>query len=98
EGRCRRVTHHEGVSYAVVWRENGGPTCVGGLVLVGAGLELSGAATRRNVPYDDLRELYVHRTDKPALVLVTSAGDSFAIASLQGLGALHELADRVAVA
>jgi hypothetical protein len=87
-----------GVSYAVVWRENGGPACAGGLVLVGAGLELSGATTRRDVPYADLRELYVDRSEHPALVLVTSAGDSYAISSLQGLGALHELADRVAVA
>jgi hypothetical protein len=86
------------VSYAVLWRENGGPACPGGLSLVRDGVELSGSARLRWVSYADVRELYLDRSEQPMLVLVTSGGDSFAIASLQGLGALHELADRVALA
>jgi hypothetical protein len=86
------------VTYAVRWRENGGPACTGGLLLTDGGLELAGAAARRRIGYGDLSELYLDRTADALLVLVTSRGDRLAIGSLQGLGALHELADRVAAA
>jgi hypothetical protein len=84
------------MTYAVRWRENDGPAVAGGLSLGGAGLELTGAAARRALMFDDVSELYLERGGQPALVLVTRDGDRVAIASLQGLGALHEVADRVA--
>jgi hypothetical protein len=86
------------MTYAVRWCENGGPANTGGLLLTEGGLELTGIATRRGVDYGDLSELYFDRTADAALVLVTIRGDRLAIGSLQGLGVLHELADRVAAA
>jgi hypothetical protein len=86
------------MTYAVRWRENGGPAFTGGLLLTEGGLELTGTPKRRGVGYGELRELYFDRTPDATLVLVTNRGDRLAIGSLQGLGALHELADRVAVA
>jgi hypothetical protein len=86
------------MTYAVRWCENGGPAFTGGLLLTERGLELTGAAERRGVGYGDLSELYLERSQGPALVLVTNEGDRLAIGSLQGLGVLHELADRVATA
>jgi len=95
------------VTYAVLWSVNDGPELAGAVALAGSGLELSGSAAggprvRQVFPYTDLRELYFERlaprkhTWDPSLVLVTSSGDRVAIGSLQGLGALHELADEVA--
>jgi hypothetical protein len=86
------------MTYAVRWRENGGPSFTGGLLLTEGGLELTGTMARRGIGYGDLSELYLDRTPEAALVLVTKRGDRLAIGSLQGLGALHELADRVAAA
>ena len=85
------------MTYAVRWRENDGPAAAGGLLLAENGLVLSGPF-RRSLSYRDVRELYFDRSDDPALVLVTRQGDHVSIGSLQGLGALHELADRVAAA
>jgi hypothetical protein len=95
------------MTYAVLWCENDGPEFAGGLLLAGRGLELTGTsegrpAAQRAVPYDDVRDVYLERaaprrhTWDPSLVLVTRDGDRVEIGSLQGLGALHELADRVA--
>jgi hypothetical protein len=86
------------MTYAVRWRENGGPAFTGGLLLSDGGVELTATAMRRGVGYGDLSELYFDRTPDAALVLVTNQGDRLAIGSLEGLGALHELADRVAAA
>jgi hypothetical protein len=86
------------MTYAVRWRENGGLAFTGGLLLTDGGLELTGTLSRRGVGYGDLSELYFDRTPDAALVLVTNRGDRLAIGSLEGLGALHELADRVAAA
>jgi len=93
------------MTYAVLWRENEGPEFAGGLLLAAAGIELSGTAAgqpaeQREVPYDDMRDLYLERPPSrhAALVLVTRDGDRLAIESLQGGGALHELADQVAAA
>jgi len=89
------------MTYAVRWRENDGPEFAGGLAFERGGLELSGTAAgrptaHRELHYGDVRELYLDRLHVPALVLVMRDGDRVAIGSLQGLGALHELADRVA--
>ena len=84
------------MTYAVRWQENDGPPFAGGLLLDGAGLWLTGTSARRGLMFDDVAELSLERGGQPSLVLVTSEGDRLAIASLQGLGALHEVADRVA--
>src|SRR4051812_6095229 len=81
------VAHDEAMSYAVLWRENGGPQVAGAVSLECGGLELSGSAAPPSLPYTELRELYLDRSRAPSLVLVTSGGDRFAIGSLQGLGA-----------
>ena len=96
------------MTYAVLWRENEGPEFAGGLLLAGAGIELSGTAVgrlaaQREVSYGDVRDLYLERQRRAsdrhtALVLVTTEGDRLEIESLQGGGALHELADHVAAA
>jgi hypothetical protein len=98
---------HETMSYAVVWSENNQPEHAGRLDLTGSGVLLSGnglgpTEVRRELRFDDLMEVYLERCSpaklpwEPALVLVTEDSDRIAIGSLEGLGALHELADRVA--
>jgi hypothetical protein len=94
-------------TYAVIWSENDGPECVGKLALTETGVALSGTASgpcdaQRELDTDELVDVYLDRSApgrrrwEPALVLVTRAGDRVAVGSLEGLGALHELADRVA--
>jgi hypothetical protein len=86
------------MSYAVRWRENAGPLVAGGLSLTEGGLELKGTSAQRKLGYGDVSGLYLERSPGPVLVLVTGRGDRLVIGSLEGLGVLHELADRVAAA
>lgn len=97
------------MTYAVRWSENDGPEFAGRLALDPGGVALSGTAAGRPVAhvglaYADLVEVYLERsappkhTWEPSLVLVTREGGEVAIGSLQGLGALHELAEQVATA
>lgn len=48
----------------------------------------------------DLRDVYLERrpNSPPALVMISRQGDRFRVSSLEGLGALHELAEAVASA
>jgi len=98
---------HGAMSYAIVWSENDQPEHAGRLDLTGSGVLLWGnglgpAEARRELRYDELMEVYLERSSpaklpwEPALVLVTREADRVAIGSLEGLGALHELAERVA--
>jgi hypothetical protein len=100
---------HVRMTYAVLWSENNGPEFAGRLALALGGVELSGTAAGRSAAhldlcYADLADVYLERsappkhTWKPSLVLVTREGNEVAIGSLQGLGALHELAEQVATA
>jgi hypothetical protein len=94
------------VTYAVLWCRNDGPEFAGRLELVAGAVQLTGAAAGRtaqhDVPYRDLADVFVERSAPlkrswaPALVLVTHEGDRVEIGSLQGLGALHEVAEKVA--
>jgi hypothetical protein len=97
------------MTYAVIWCENGGRECVGKLELTGSTILLSGTSedpsdTRRELRRTDVADVYLERSAPaknrwdPSLVLVTRAGDRVAIGSLEGLGALHELAEHVAEA
>lgn len=94
------------MTYAIVWRENEGLSYAGRLELGATGISLSGsgagAESHRELPYDRVASLSLERrslanaTSRPALVLVTRGDDRIEIASLEGLGALHELAESVA--
>jgi hypothetical protein len=94
------------MTYAVVWSANGGPEYAGRLDLGEASVQLSGsdhgAPAHCDLSYRDVTHVFLERTAPPrhswapALVLVTSDGDRVEIGSLQGLGALHEVAQSVA--
>jgi hypothetical protein len=93
------------MTYAVVWRENEGSDYSGRLELAGDGVVLSGSKAgwrhaERELRYADLTELSLERAaanhvTQPMLVLKTKGEDRIEIVSLDGLGALHELAERV---
>ena len=94
------------MSYAIVWSGNEGPDQVGKATVDEHRLRLSGGSSTgsRNevdVPCAELSDVYIERSTppkhpwEPVLVLVTRQGERFAIGSLEGLGALHELAERV---
>lgn len=93
------------MSYAIVWRESEGAEYSGRLELQADRIVLSGSKagsrTTREVPYDDLAAAALERrssgraTTRPTLILSTSDESRLEIASLDGLGALHELAERI---
>jgi len=102
----RRAVKTGDMTYAVVWRENEGSNYSGRLELQASGIVLSGsnAGLQRAVwalDFDDLIALHLERRvvarqmTQPTLVLVTRSGDRIEIASLEGLGVLHEVAERV---
>jgi hypothetical protein len=93
------------MSYAVVWSRNGGADCIGELEVLPEMIRLLGvgadAETEMDLSLSDVDSVYLersappkHRWD-PSLVLLTHRGDRIAIGSLEGLGALHELAESV---
>jgi hypothetical protein len=94
------------MSYAIVWTENDGLRLTGRLDLTAAGVVLTGiragASAPRELSYSDLttarleRSTHVEFPSEPALALGTQAGDRLVIGSLEGVGALHELADELA--
>jgi hypothetical protein len=91
------------MSYAVVWREDEGTRNVGKLELEPAGLHLTGLAEQR-VPYADVVSLRILRRQeglaarRPILVLGERSGSTVELWPLEGVGALHELADEIAAA
>lgn len=95
---------HAFMTYAIIWNENNGPDYAGKLELTAREAHLAGggrdvSSVHRDLPYSDLDNVYLERcaparnTWEPALVLITHSGDRIAIGSLEGLGALHELAE-----
>jgi hypothetical protein len=95
-----RKRHDAGMSYAVLWHEDGGPDYAGKLALDPRAILFSGSArdardASRLVPFDELVDTHFERRDGPVLVLVGRGGHRFEIASLEGAGALHELAEQV---
>jgi hypothetical protein len=82
------------MTYAVVVSADDGPGLAGRLDLEADSLAFSGGS---RVRYADLRDIYFERrtTGAPALVLQSCTGDQLRIASLEGLGALHELAEEL---
>lgn len=95
-------TNNAFMTYAVVVSQDDGPELIGRLEFERDCLRLSGGSAVR---YDDLRDVYVERrsggsrtANRPALVLISRQGERLRIGSLEGLGALHELAGKVAEA
>ncbi len=97
------------MTYAVRWNENDGPDHVGGLTVGPGSLVLSDAGESFDTPSlrlesDDLADIYLERrtggtwSGRPNLVVVTHGGTRLQIASLEGLGALHELAEQLTLA
>ena len=100
---------HGDMSHAIVWSENDQPAYAGRVEVTPRAVVLSGRGegrpeAHREVRFGDLVASFLERrvpaaqVCEPALVLVTRDGDRVAIGSLEGLGALHELADEVACA
>jgi hypothetical protein len=86
------------MTYAVVWNERGGPQFAGSLELGTSSLVLSGSApggsSVRRLRLDDLADVRVERRAGGAPVVVVSGGGTrLEIASLEGRGALYELAE-----
>ncbi len=88
------------MTYAVVWRENDGEAYAGELSLDQDSVVLSGAAagareSLRRLRYDSLTDARLERRKGPLLVLVGPTGNRVEVASLEGVGVLHELAERI---
>jgi hypothetical protein len=95
------------MTYAVLWSENDGPEFAGRLSVEPAGVALFGTAADRppatcDVQFAEIADVYLERGPsprhswRPSLVLVTKEGNRVEIGSLQGLAALHELAEELA--
>jgi hypothetical protein len=88
------------MAYAVVWSENGGDPLAGSLD-VGAGALRFAGGGGRELAYEDVSDVRIDRhptlrlAGRPTLVIESRAGDSFRVASLDGAGTLHELAERL---
>jgi hypothetical protein len=88
------------VTYAVVWREDDGDTFAGLLELAPTCLVLSGTAagvraSERRLAYAELEGAHFERRRGPLLVLKGPCGSRVEVASLEGSGALHELAEEL---
>jgi hypothetical protein len=87
-------------SYAVVWSGDDG-VASGRLEPCADGFELYGRHRRSSIPFGDLVGASIARrhADRlrglPVLVLLTRSGVRVRIASLEGAGVLHELAQHV---
>lgn len=83
------------MTYAVVMSADDGPEQAGRLELTPDCIRFSDGT---RVRYSDLGDVYVERragssmSSRPALIVISRQGERRRIASLEGLGALHELA------
>ena len=94
-------------SYAVLWSEPQQPVRAGKLELEPTGLRLEGSLGRRGarqvhrVFYEDIAAVHVGRdggerlAGRPSLVIELAVGGPLRIGSVQGLGVLSELAERL---
>ena len=87
-------------SYAVVWSDNG-TTDPGRLDLLPDAFELHGRDRRLSIPFAELTGASIARGNGdrlrglPVLALTRRRGPRLRIASLEGAGALHELAAHI---
>jgi hypothetical protein len=92
---------HGPMSYAIIWVDEGGKKSSGRLDLSPTAVVLTGtgAGAIRELAYDELTGARVERSAQlelpaePALVLELHDGETLVIGSLEGIGALYELAD-----
>jgi len=87
------------MTYAVVVSADDGPQQAGRLELEPDGLRFSDGS---RMLYADLGDVYVERRSgggsaarRPTLVVISRQGERRTITSLEGLGALHELAEEL---
>jgi hypothetical protein len=100
DGRSAVAADDPGMSYVILWQENGGPVRVGKLVVHSDRLVLDGAdgrvGVRRELAYSRIRSIRVDRgrderlDGRPVAVLETDA-QTLKIASLAGGGELNEI-------
>ena len=93
-------------SYAVVWREGEGPVQAGELVLGPTSLRLETGARRerlsaQSLRYEELVSVGTAPPDqrirgRPTAVVERHRRDRLAIAAVDGLGAVHEIVERLA--
>jgi hypothetical protein len=87
-------------SYAVAWQHAGQEVRSGGLHCGTVGLYLEGR-TGEHVSYEEISELSIERTRServrglPVIALALRDGRSLRIASLEGIGRLHEIASQL---
>jgi hypothetical protein len=97
------------MSYGVVWSENEGPLHAGRLDLAGGSILFDGTSRemgrcRHELFYEELGDVWRERrrearlSKRPTLVFQRRNGSCIRVSSLDGAGALHELAERVQVA
>jgi hypothetical protein len=88
-------------SFAVVWSEPDAVPSAGRLELQPSSLCFEGTRESRRVYYEDIEAVHVARNSaerlagRPALVVELSAGGPVRIGSLDGIGVLTELAERL---
>jgi hypothetical protein len=82
------------MTYAVVLSENESPGTAGRLDLESDSFHFSDGT---RVRYADLRDMYLERRPNkpPSLVVHQRQGQALRVVSLEGLGALHELAEEL---
>lgn len=103
--RSQHVPTIPGMSYAVLWNEEGSPTHAGKLELRDRLLVLDGVngtgPIRREVEIGDIESLRIARSrgerlgGRPALVLQLTRGRALRLATFAGVGALHEVVDHI---
>ena len=91
------------MTYAVVWREEGGDPFAGLLELTPTCVVLCGTASgaresEQRLSYAELGDAHLERRRGPVLVLAGPCGALIEIASLEGSGALHELVEELELA
>ena len=82
------------MTYAVMVSTDGGPAAPGRVALEPDSFSLSDGT---RVRYRDVLDIYLERrsSEPPALVLQPRTGDLLRLVSLEGVGALHELAEEL---
>jgi hypothetical protein len=82
------------MTYAMTMSADDGPATAGRLDLEPDSFTFSDG---RRIRYEDLLDIYLERRPNkpPALVLQPRSGERLRLVSLEGLGALHELAEEI---
>ena len=88
-------------SFAVLWSESESAPRAGKLVFEPASLRFDGHGLVHRVYYEDVESVWIARANgdrlagRPAIVLELAVGGPLRIGSLDGIGVLSELAERL---